>query len=848
MKPVIRNVLLALGLLPMSVFADASEESYEGQANITGMYGFQDSSYGEIDLWQPLWQEWDRTVFGDVRASKGNSNSWETNVGGGYRWLAFDEQFLFGAYSFYDYKNSAYNNGFQQFTFGEEVKTVDWTQRANYYLPISAGFQRAYAADTWLWGGTNTNGYQNLLISKGYEYGFGGFDFEVGRLIPGAPGLTTYAGMFYFNNNDIDETLVGPRLRVEYDLAKIVNIPLAWANGWVRNVQIEGAWQYDDVRGNLWNIGVQVSIPFSNRPEPSATNDIRSRMTEYVRRDINVVTQEKNLVYQAYEKNGTVWEFANIDNSTQFNSVLNNATQPNAYVINGNVDANAGNIQLQDNMLFTGWKFEYEPGHFFALTNQMGTINAPQDSDLFILGSNNTIRDLNLFVTQNTGGQPYYVLKNNGSNPGGFPNNAADDPSGSTVGTLVVDNINATGALFVAVGDGSQDSNVTVTNSTFNMGGTTGFDQYTSPTVDDPYASVDNSAINLETWNASGMTVSAVDNNTVNMGDNVKFGIGITILNNSTGTQTIHSVSGNTVIIGANDLGDNPTNHGVVHGILVANFGIQNIDLVNNNTITVGALDSNNNRHFHGIIFYNDYNTSTQTITGSVNNNTINIGDYAGVNGGYAIGIFFNNYGIQDISGTVSANTITFGDNVGAGPNSNGYVSGIEFDNCYTAGTIPQCTAATSQTIGAVNDNMITFGINAGSSTGSAVYGIYFDNAANNTISSSQSVESVGNNAVTFGNNPGANGGTAYGFYFENDATGTSIINNVTGNTVIGTPTYNIYILNTAAANTMTINIHDANGISVNGVAAQENALSNANNGADVYIDTINGNDITMTK
>ena len=50
MKQVLRNVLAALGLLPLSVFADAPEEKYEGQANLTGMYGSQNSSYAEADF------------------------------------------------------------------------------------------------------------------------------------------------------------------------------------------------------------------------------------------------------------------------------------------------------------------------------------------------------------------------------------------------------------------------------------------------------------------------------------------------------------------------------------------------------------------------------------------------------------------------------------------------------------------------------------------------------------------------------------------------------------------------------------------------------------------------------
>ena len=67
MKPVMRNVLAALGLLPLSIFADTTEETprfggqapYAGQANITGIYGSSGSSYAEADFWQPIWQTWD---------------------------------------------------------------------------------------------------------------------------------------------------------------------------------------------------------------------------------------------------------------------------------------------------------------------------------------------------------------------------------------------------------------------------------------------------------------------------------------------------------------------------------------------------------------------------------------------------------------------------------------------------------------------------------------------------------------------------------------------------------------------------------------------------------------------
>ena len=270
MKPVIRNVLLALGLLPMSVFADSSEESYEGQTNITGAYGYNNTSYGEIDLWQPFWQNAESVVFGDVRASKGNSNTWVSSVGGGYRWLAFGQQFLFSTYSFYDYKNTTNNNGFQQFTFGAELRTVDWVGRGNYYLPISAGNERIY----------NTSSH---------EYSFNGFNVEVGRYIQQIPGLLAYAGMFYYTSDEVNKTFVGPRLSAQYDLAKIKGNPLFnWANGWVKNFKIQGTWQYDDVRYNLWNIGVQLSIPFSNKPEPSV--GVESHMEDYIRRDQGITT------------------------------------------------------------------------------------------------------------------------------------------------------------------------------------------------------------------------------------------------------------------------------------------------------------------------------------------------------------------------------------------------------------------------------------------------------------------------------------------------------------------------------------------------------------------------------
>ena len=638
------------------------------------------------------------------------------------------------------------------------------------------------------------------MISNGYEYSLGGFDLEFGRLIPGVSGLTTYAGMFYFNHNDIDEALVGPRLRAEYDLAKVMDVPLTWAHSWVKNLQIEGAWQYDDVRGNLWSIGLQLSIPFSNKPSSVSSNDLTSRMTEYVRRDINVVSIAKSGLtdYKPYTKDGTVWEFAQVNTSAEFADLIAKpaVNQPDAYVINNDITTSTPNLQLPDNLLLTGWKFQYETGHFFTLTSSLKSITAPADNDLFFLGKNNTLRDLNLKVTQTAEQDANFVLKNKGSDP------LATDPSGASVGNLIIDNITANGQLFVAVGDVSQDSKISIANSTFNMGSTSG-------------VLTANAAIDLEAWNGSSMTVNNVDNNTINFGDNVDNAMGMYfyIDGNTSSSQTIGSIDNNTI-----NFGDNVTG---AFGILlnIPNASSQIVTSITGNKINVGDYTGD----FSAIALYNYYTTDagTQTI-GSINKNQITFGKYAGTLNGKAYAFYIGNSANQTI-GSISHNTITFGDYAGAGiDTAYGNAFGINFSS----------NSGIQNITGSLSDNMIIFGDYAATKTGTGAGLASGITSSNNT--GTQTIANLSNNTFGFGANSTADNISAISLV---NTTGSTTPNTITVNGMSGnklnssntmTPTTSITLTNESeiTGSIITINVNPISP-NVSTVAALESANSN---------------------
>src|SRR5436309_2928854 len=99
-----------------------------------GMVGTR--SFGDVDIFLPLWQDQGSLLFGDLRGTFTAQPTEEGNFGLGYR-TQISPEWILGGYGYFDIQNSENDNLFYQITVGAELKSVDWDFRVNGYIPLN---------------------------------------------------------------------------------------------------------------------------------------------------------------------------------------------------------------------------------------------------------------------------------------------------------------------------------------------------------------------------------------------------------------------------------------------------------------------------------------------------------------------------------------------------------------------------------------------------------------------------------------------------------------------------------------------------------------------------------------
>src|SRR5262245_14781205 len=116
-------------------WAQAAADKWQPYVEIGGAGG-SNFSFGDVDIFLPLWQDQTSLLFGDLRGTFTTQTSQEGNFGIGYRTL-IDPEWILGGYAFFDIKNSQNDNLFYQASVGAELLSVDWDFRLNGYFPIN---------------------------------------------------------------------------------------------------------------------------------------------------------------------------------------------------------------------------------------------------------------------------------------------------------------------------------------------------------------------------------------------------------------------------------------------------------------------------------------------------------------------------------------------------------------------------------------------------------------------------------------------------------------------------------------------------------------------------------------
>lgn len=285
------------------VYANENDR-WQGKLSIELKAG-SDREIATLDALVPLWQRPDRLLFGDVRLVDTSGSGIEGNLGLGFRKIEQNSQYFggewaWGVYGFLDRRKTPNDNYFSQTTVGAELFTDNWALRGNIYSPERDGHVVA-TSTTGLAGfnGITLNGTALVLeqssgqqVLEAREYALPGVDVEVGRRfdLGDRQEFWLYGGYFNFDRSNSPE-IAGPRVRAEYRQYDVFNIVGS-------EISIGAEVQQDDIRDNEEFITARLRIPFGgggSKKRGHIFSNIERRITEYVVRDVDVVSFEQDI-------------------------------------------------------------------------------------------------------------------------------------------------------------------------------------------------------------------------------------------------------------------------------------------------------------------------------------------------------------------------------------------------------------------------------------------------------------------------------------------------------------------------------------------------------------------------
>jgi hypothetical protein len=269
---------------PIAGKALAQEAKWQPWLEAGGAIG-SDHSFGDVDMFIPVWQDQTSLLFGDLRGTFATSPTQEGNFGLGYR-TQVSPDWILGGYGYFDIQNSRNDNLFYQGSVGAEALSVDWDLRLNGYFPFNSSGQSAGNNGKLEISGTS------IGITHDEEKPLFGFDGEVGWRLPIFPAdgdvdIRAFVGGYYFANSDVD-TVAGPRGRLE---VRLYDIDLL---GVQSRLTVDGEVQWDSPRGTQGFGGLELRIPLGavTGTPGSKLSPLDRRMVDRVQRDVDIVTQQ----------------------------------------------------------------------------------------------------------------------------------------------------------------------------------------------------------------------------------------------------------------------------------------------------------------------------------------------------------------------------------------------------------------------------------------------------------------------------------------------------------------------------------------------------------------------------
>ncbi len=379
---------------------------------------------GDGKILIPIYQskDGDQLLFTDLRGRFDNLGSSEYNIGLGYRKLLNNtsflgqDQWIIGVYSFFDRLITASSNSFNQVTIGLETLSNEYDFRSNIYLPED---KEAVINDSFVSEAKNGRLSVDYLKEKPLKGG----DFEFGYKLPLKFANTKiFAGGYYYKGDGEYQSIVGSKYRAEitFDRDNISFLP--------KNTQLTlgSEYQYDKQRGAKISGIIKASYQFGVIGNTNSnSSNIKSRMNEFLIRDIDIVTNQKEF----YEKAITSLDGANreifiINSTDNLKSTIQNAPNNALIILDGSngdfvaeaqTDLKSGQIisGQRDSLVITSSGMDGRGYNVKLNTNKARLISNSDISDSYLIGlsDNNVIENLDIYFDAGDG-QKYLTSGN----------------------------------------------------------------------------------------------------------------------------------------------------------------------------------------------------------------------------------------------------------------------------------------------------------------------------------------------------------------------------------------------------------------------------------------------------
>ena len=293
-------VMIGFSLLPGNALADEKDSKDDHPWTIyfrPGVrFGTDNRTLYIMDFLVPIYQGEKNILFVTPKFTPNDHDSWEMNLGLGYRHLLFNDSLILGINGFYDQRKTPWGSYHEQWGIGAEImaeiplKSMDLglTGRVNYYHPITSpiidlGPNGGYIHQG---GGVYVLDVANLWL----EEPLGGVDAEIGFRVPFVSDYVEtwlYAGGYHFEGKYVDD-IDGFSARIEVNPTDFLKLNYEFRSDRTAHEQ-----HYGEVTVNIpFSIDNLIAgkNPFEGLGDMlSGSRELEDRLTDPVRRDVDVV-------------------------------------------------------------------------------------------------------------------------------------------------------------------------------------------------------------------------------------------------------------------------------------------------------------------------------------------------------------------------------------------------------------------------------------------------------------------------------------------------------------------------------------------------------------------------------